>query len=648
MKLLSLDLTNFKRHKVLQITFADNLNVIRGPNWAGKSSVLHGVLFALFGVSAIPGKKEDLQTWGGGPLSVTLTTDKGQITRTLANATVVLPDDSVKATGHSSVDLWVTQQFGLDKKTLLELLYSPQSETSAILTLGVPALNRLVERLSGADLAERAIQASTRKLGRVDAALDNLGTEPLVPERPVCPQDTREALRAERVAAQQMQANARENHQQAQQVHADAKRAASLREQIGELEPVVAPLPDEINQLEKTLTDAEVNNLSYFKKSELTQWFQTTGSLWESLEPNIEKSDKLKIDIEAVDAAWSEAKSKTAVAQSKVQALKESISGAICQTCKRAFEDHDPEQLKAELKQAEDELQNCKANEAKEVYSFNLLKQELRGLELPPSDYEARYNEKSEQYNALAEVSFTDTTGLKTQLTELRQRDKAHGQYVSRLKVLQEQLDSIKVPVELPDMNLWTTAIQAHETMLAHLNEKLIQKEKEITQYENDLKEYNKMVAAGELYRTKYANLSRKSLQYREFIKWLKKFKTEALSGAWSNICSVASEFICEASGGRATELVREEDQFLLVEEGRAVPMAVVSGGMRAIAGTGLKLALSQLGFLILDEASSELNDANAANLAGALASSGKQVVLVTHRTGEEFIASQVLDLAQM
>ena len=140
----------------------------------------------------------------------------------------------------------------------------------------------------------------------------------------------------------------------------------------------------------------------------------------------------------------------------------------------------------------------------------------------------------------------------------------------------------------------------------------------------------------------------RKGNQYREFVRWLKTFKQDALTGAWATICAQASRVLSEASGGAATALMRAEDgSFTVLEQGREVPVSVVSGGMRAIAGTALKLALSRFEFLVLDEASSELNDTNAAGLASALMSSGKQVVLVTHREGEEYLAGQVLDLAQ-
>ena len=58
MNLERLHLLNFKKHEELLVDLSEGgLTVIRGPNWAGKSTVLQGIMFALFGPGAVPGKK---------------------------------------------------------------------------------------------------------------------------------------------------------------------------------------------------------------------------------------------------------------------------------------------------------------------------------------------------------------------------------------------------------------------------------------------------------------------------------------------------------------------------------------------------------------------------------------------------------------
>ncbi|MBD3212670.1 MAG: AAA family ATPase [Candidatus Lokiarchaeota archaeon] len=52
MELLSLDLKNFKRIKSANVRFPNGILAVIGPNEAGKSTIIKGILFALFGSSA--------------------------------------------------------------------------------------------------------------------------------------------------------------------------------------------------------------------------------------------------------------------------------------------------------------------------------------------------------------------------------------------------------------------------------------------------------------------------------------------------------------------------------------------------------------------------------------------------------------------
>ena len=78
--------------------------------------------------------------------------------------------------------------------------------------------------------------------------------------------------------------------------------------------------------------------------------------------------------------------------------------------------------------------------------------------------------------------------------------------------------------------------------------------------------------------------------------------------------------------------------------------MVSASGGMASICGVALRMALDHVlaqsvGFVVLDEPSSELNDEHAASLGGALRGQQRQVILVTHREGEEFVSDTVISL---
>jgi DNA repair exonuclease SbcCD ATPase subunit len=647
MKLLTLELHNFKKHRYLRTSFADNLTVIRGPNWAGKSSVLHGLLFALFGVSAIPGKKEDMVLWGEHPrdLLVVLETDKGTIKRSFANASVEI-GAVITATGHSSVDLWVQQTFGWDKKTTLELLYSPQSETSAILTLGVPALNRLVERLSGADVAERAIKAVSARL----SALPGVGDEPAILPEP----DPVEPL--ERVAGQledyvkkvrtDLDA-AREALQAAREALAKQAHRAKAQADLDALTPVQPPEPGKDVALKARIKEAEQDQKTILRHQELTEWFRTTGAEWERLEPNIEKAEKVKQELVEYNTQLAEARSQHRVIETNLNNLRKAKKDGVCQSCNRPFEGHNPTELDSQIETAEAEL-------ASYFSKIDILKESIKELNsmhlpVPPSDYQERYNKMAEELdNLYVPVLWPDTKPLLAELDSWERDNRAYTVYIAKRETLQATLDRAEVVEGEFDLDKLHEEKGRLEQMSSKMEREWRESRETLARVRAEHVAYERSLSTHTAWERRKRELEHKANRYQEFARWLKTFKQDALTGAWASICAQASRILVEASGGHATALLRAEDgSFTVLEQDREVPVSVVSGGMRAIAGTALKLALSRFDFLVLDEASSELNDANAAGLASALASSGKQVVLVTHREGEEYLAGQTLELAQ-
>lgn len=647
MKLLTLELHNFKKHKHLQISFADSLTVIRGPNWAGKSSVLHGLLFALFGVSAIPGKKEDMVLWGEHPrdLLVVLETDKGTIKRSFANASVEIGSETT-ATGHSSVDLWVQQTFGWDKKTILELLYSPQSETSAILTLGVPALNRLVERLSGADVAERAIKAVSARL----SALPAPGEEPEVMDEPepVAPwQEKLDAATKELDLVETHLAEAQRQERAAIAAQARADHRAKVQADLDNLAPVAAPEADLGDTLTQRIAQAEKARQVEVRRAALIEWFNTTGALWEQQEVNIETAARTAEEVAILREQHTTVQSELRAARQQVTTLQNAKDAGVCHACDRPFDGHDPAKFDSQISEAKELVAQLSSKQSE--LTDDIAKLMALKLPVPPSDYQDRYNGKVSELESLPEpVEIENIAELKQQVKDWETARQKFMQYQAKRNALVAALEEANQPdieFDLPGCENDRRRLEALRADVAEQRSLLQTTTARLTAENNS---YQRQQAAHQRWVEAKDAADRRGNQYREFVRWLKTFKQDALTGAWTTICAQASRVLSEASGGAATALMRAEDgSFTVLEQDREVPVSVVSGGMRAIAGTALKLALSRFEFLVLDEASSELNDTNAAGLASALMSSGKQVVLVTHREGEEYLAGQVLDLAQ-
>ena len=714
MKITHLKVSNFKKHQSFEADFDDHLTVVRGDNWAGKSTILHAILFALWGVSAVPGKKDQLPRRGGGKLSVELGLDleSGPVTlsRTLTAATVASAEGTLLATGVSAVDSWMQEQLGVDRKSALQLAYSPQSETAALLTLGVPALNRLVEQVSGADLIERvAIKASDR-IKRLEGSL--LDVEPVDHRAAIAgvEMDLGEAVRAAELAAIDEEASkgaadaaveALNQAKLANQETAHALEQVELRErltaQLGEALEAETSLAHQVKDLPEFDSDRQ-NNLMARRDGLLTlqarkaqarkdlakveNWFLTTGAAWQELEPNIAlradrqgELDALEAGRAAIDARHTEASTASSAANKVLNDLLALQAGAACPTCKRPFEGHDPAEIEQEVAQAQLAKRQAAANLTKAIderdefeKALAALKLQISRLKLPPDDYEAVYAGQLEELSRLQAAVQADThegelAGVEAELSLLQKQAAARTQAVARhesakdrVAHLREQVSQIVVdqtaasrqPADLKALDLAVReareAVQEAAGRMASSRAKVSGLERQLAQLQAEQASHDRLVERNRQTETDL-------VEWKAFLSWLRASKTALLAELWDGILGQAGEFLSAATDGYATELVRSDDgEFSIVEDGEECSASAVSGGMRAIAATGLRLALADMlptapKFVLLDEVSAELNDENAGRLAAALAGYDRQVVMVTHRAGEEYLAGQVVTL---
>ena len=70
--LKSLTTINFQKLGTQDFQFTHGLNLIVGKNWAGKSSLVRAILYALGGPTLAGAKTENLITWGRSSLKVPL------------------------------------------------------------------------------------------------------------------------------------------------------------------------------------------------------------------------------------------------------------------------------------------------------------------------------------------------------------------------------------------------------------------------------------------------------------------------------------------------------------------------------------------------------------------------------------------------
>ena len=699
MNLRELTLKNFKKHRNLTVQFDDTLTVIRGANWAGKSTVLKAILFALFGASAVPGKRDGLTTRGESGMEVRLTLGTGEvITRTVSTCTVTL-DGKVVASGHTPCNEWVSKSLGLSSADALALCHSPQSQTAALLSLGTAKINRLVEQISGADEVEILALKCAGKIKALEIQ------QVPVPDLFEVSDKVSEAEKTEAHAlllltqAQEVLSQSKEQYQSASDawraaVHHNSavakaqsyvKQCEQFSEQAIELEEEAAKLQataDEIPADADVPLREEHERLSRqaAEHSHLIRWFSSVGQTWvegEKLRPEVEKLTgavaNAEQEVAAARTAVQEAQDSYTVARVEWQGLEKARIEATCSACKRPFDAQHAEKNAvlleealarrdaAKIKLEQEEKALAVASEARAGLSKRL--QTLQAA-LPPEGYEQTFAEMTAKLEATPEVSRETLDALARQVSEAGAKtlhkkfceDQARDARGKAVK-LREKVAALLPHIEGHDLPLEDEAeLKAEQGACAsRVSEAQAACQELFGQHAKakaDAEHARAALSAAVKLHDEQKDIGTALARWESFRSWLRNNKNRLLGDLWDSLTAYTSDFIAQATEGAATGLVRGADGgFSVIEDGESVPAdGGISGGMAAIAGTALKLSLGSClpvspGFILLDEPSSELDNDRAAALASALSTAGVQVILVTHRTGEEYVAGTVVTL---
>lgn len=702
MNLKRIHLRNFKKHEDLLVEFSQTLTVIMGANWAGKSSLLHAIFFALFGATAVPGGKNKIVRRGAKNCEVLLEFDDYELTRTLTTATLKKAG-SLVATGHTAVNEYIeTKVMHLDQKRAIELSYSPQSETAALLTLGAPKLNRMIEELTDADYVERLIVACGEKVKAAQARLDTLGpavdlseaqTQHAAATADVADADAQllhineylQALLAEYPKQVRLYREADEANKKV------AKRRAleeSLEMTVAKIEQMTAALasldnPDMADLKERAdrarhLAE-ELRGLQQKaeglkqQEDELNRWFDTTGAKWQEDEQFVEEHEKIQKE-------YNEKLDKTNLLQNSVNQmnaefgrLQVEVSKSECGSCHRPFDEAAAKKSKDKLKLAEKNLMDVKTkfNESKSEMVNLKLKLDTVAKKLPPAGYETIYNSKvadleraqaawqalgtlpSPEQVAQAATADREAAAALLAAAGASQKHRSTAEALARLE--RERQDTLAAIELLPSVRADVEAIEKELSRIMTETTEWTESKGEWlearAQAAGVLASASAAIVQANARADKGRELEKRTTRFGALQKWLRDSKTRFLAETWESIMLPAGEFVGMATMGYATAVGRSDDgDFSVTEDGVDGPMVTASGGMRSICGVALRLGLASIlpqgtGFLVLDEPSSELNNEHAAALAGALRAQGRQVILVTHREGEEYVSDTVVRL---
>lgn len=155
-------LTNFGRHRDLEVRFNPGLTALRGPNEAGKSTTLLAVAYALFGAKALKAPIEETVTWGEPVASLKVELDiavdgvQYSIRRGKSGAEINYPGG--KVTGQTETVKFLCDRLRVDQSSAVKLILSNQAELRGALEAGTKATTDLIERLAEFDQIDQLIE----------------------------------------------------------------------------------------------------------------------------------------------------------------------------------------------------------------------------------------------------------------------------------------------------------------------------------------------------------------------------------------------------------------------------------------------------------------------------------------------------------
>ena len=177
MKLVRLEMENFRQHLSTAIDFTDGVTGVIGPNGAGKTTILEAIAWALYGSPALRGNIDSVRSKaadGGAKATVALTFELGGSLYRVARAVdasksghaVLEVDSHPMRTGTKEVNAAVAHLLGMDYQAFFTSFFTAQKELEFMASLDGRARAAAIGRMLGYDrLSKARDQANSDRLG---------------------------------------------------------------------------------------------------------------------------------------------------------------------------------------------------------------------------------------------------------------------------------------------------------------------------------------------------------------------------------------------------------------------------------------------------------------------------------------------------
>lgn len=682
--LTRLKLAFFQRHEDLDISFTNGLQVIRGRNEQGKSTLFRAVAYAFSGSRALPQTLEETVTWDHpvSALQVELWFTHNQqsyyIRRRKSGAE--LTGAGVTASGQAEVTAFVENLFNASASTMQATMMINQKALTASLEKGSLTL---IEKLANVSLIDELIdKVQTRLPSGNTKALEALvsGAEEEKPvldlgeteknmQRELEHVEEAEALvsgltmrwKATKVLADEGLDNQRSNE-------ATIKTRAMLNQQlaIAKAATVLKPFtPHNLEELREKIEQQKMQKQNAEAWEAFKDLLTSRGDTWgdeKTFRENVVRLDK---DKATVYSAIAECNSKIAVKN----ALR--VTADTCGLCGKdvseipeviastARLDAEVEELQGQLTQLREDLTKLLAQQ--QVYDDVLSRNVFLDRQLPLLNV---VHDKSIMPLGLTwvgpasvEVDHEDYTArLRTWTSENQAHEKAVMQAssaLSHIAVLKTQLDSLFERTITKEQLKAMLVIDQFAQELQQATETLNERRQLVTQLGFELKHKRQMHQAsmdawqaGVAKRAEVLALLDNYIKNNTIIRKLKDARPVVARELWALVLTGVSQVFSQIRD-EASTVTRTEDGFLV--DGKS--FAAYSGSAQDSLGLAIRLVLQRtflpsIDFMLVDEPGAAADEARETLMLAQLATSGlEQVILVTHSDLADSFAANIIQL---
>jgi DNA repair exonuclease SbcCD ATPase subunit len=755
MRLLTCVTENFKKLGNFSADFTTGLNIIAGDNANGKSTLLEAIGVCFFGVTMASVKKENIPTWGQDKFSVTNTFQLHGPelytcfrTGNTAKLTRTLPDGSVElvANGATPVRAKMEELLGLVADDWNLFVQSEQGSSAGILKYGAAALNRKVEAFAGVELIDK-VQAEAQRQATVNNSHADAKSvdDEVMKAAEADLQEASEALQLASVnveaAVQQQEAHGSfsvEVPASSKEMRKQMDAVVNLSNKITLAETNVGHAQQRVNEAQMRVEgvslqdgDAIRNDMAGLKTQGL-ELAAAKGVLVEELavataaKQKVDETDlALDTQQQSYTANWAEfdhdaaeveldavteyiatqqkdiERESEAVGQAKAKYdnLLSLSDGAVCPTCNRAKEDHDPVKLKAEADEAKKWWDNRVAyvaelkaglvtfqtsrknlndkltafedatvkidaalaahTAAKEALAplraLNVIQDELSGAE-------GQVNEARDSYAAMGEklkgVEANNTRVVAEQKALTKAQDELTALQAG-LQTLNDELEALPEPPTEKELAHAELLEQEYQVARAAWADKSSSLSAAVTQAKSEHGFRVKLHAAAQekldgLKSSAAASVEHLVLskKYTRLVQFLRDRRQQYLKEVWDTITGIASRLVRVASKDTITKIDNVDGEFMFEEAGIMAPSSSASGAQKAMIGVSLRVGLGRAlygkdALLIFDEPTESCREHNAASLAAMIATSAKQVLMITHRETDQALAENIVNVGE-